>query len=175
VIAVGTFLATLPHVSLAGSNQPQAGQNPIDPTAGDRLPLRSADPATAGPRAWLGAGGPGSLAAVVGADFVVVALYVTVGRLSHDEGLSAGGLLHTGWPFLVGLAGGYVGVLLSRWPALALRAGAVVSVKTVIIGLVLRYGVARDGTPLPYVIVTAVVLIGLTLAWRAVVLRTRRP
>ena len=136
-----------------------------------RSPLRSSDPMMPIRQPWLGAGSAGGLAAVVAADFLVVAFYVLVGRLSHDESVSASGLLHTGWPFLVGLVGGYIGVALTRWPVLTLRAGLVNSVKTVVIGLVLRYGVARDGTPPSYVLVTVVVLIGLMLAWRAVATR----
>jgi DUF3054 family protein len=188
MIAVGTVLVTLPPVSFAGSNRPQAGQNPSDPAAtsppgdpaapaprrDDRLPLRSPDPVLVGAPPWLGAGSAGALAAVVAADLAVAVLYVVVGRLSHDEGIGAGGLLHTGWPFLAGLLGGYVGVALTRWPPMCLRAGLVVSIKMVIIGLVLRYGVARDDVPLSYAVVTAVVLIGLTSAWRAVAARGRR-
>jgi hypothetical protein len=64
--------------------------------------------------------------------------------------------------------GGYVGVALTRWPALGVRSGLVVSVKTTILGLALRYGVAGDDTPFPYIVVTAVVLIALMLGWRLV-------
>lgn len=175
MIALGTFLVTLPHVSLAGSNRPQAGQNSADPSGpaaaprrDDRLPLRSPDPVLVAAPPWFGAGSPGALAAVIAADLLVVAVYVVVGRVSHDESLGLAGLVRTGWPFLIGLVGGYVGIALTRWPAMSLRAGLVASVKMVIIGLVLRYGVARDAVPLSYALVTAVVLIGLTLGWRAV-------
>jgi hypothetical protein len=66
--------------------------------------------------------------------------------------------------------GGYIGIALTRWPALSLRGGAVIAVKTIIIGLVLRYGVAHDETPFSFVVVTTLVLGGLILGWRLVTL-----
>jgi hypothetical protein len=108
------------------------------------------------------------------ADLAAVAVFVVVGRLSHDESLSASGLLRTGWPFVVGVVGGYIGIALTRWPALSLRGGTVIAVKTLVIGLVLRYGVANDGTPFPFVVVTIVVLTTLMLGWRLVALAVLR-
>ncbi len=40
------------------------------------------------------------------ADLAAVSIFVIVGRLSHEESLSASGLVRTGWPFLVGIVGG---------------------------------------------------------------------
>ena len=108
------------------------------------------------------------------ADLVAVAFFVIVGRLSHDESLSASGLLRTGWPFVVGVVGGYVGIALTRWPALSLRGGTLIAVKTFVIGLVLRYGVVRDGTPFSFVVVTIVILTGLILGWRLLTLTLLR-
>jgi hypothetical protein len=108
------------------------------------------------------------------ADLIAVALFVTVGRLSHDESLTVGGLVRTGWPFLVGLIGGYIGIALTRWPVLSLRGGAVIAVKTCVIGLVLRYGVARDGAPFSFVVVTFLVLTALIVGWRLVALGVLR-
>ena len=111
------------------------------------------------------------------ADLLAVAVFVTVGRLSHDESLSASGLLRTGWPFVVGIVGGYIGIALTRWPVLSLRGGTVIAVKTFVIGLVLRYGVARDGTPFSFIVVTMVILTVLILGWRLLTLAAlrRRP
>ena len=108
------------------------------------------------------------------ADLVAVVFFVVVGRLSHDESLSASGLLRTGWPFVIGIVGGYVGIALTRWPVLSLRGGTVIAVKTFIIGLVLRYGVVRDGTPFSFVVVTMVILTALILGWRLLALALLR-
>jgi hypothetical protein len=114
------------------------------------------------------------IAASSAADLAAVAIYVLVGRLSHDESVSAAGLLSTGWPFLIGIVGGYIGIALTRWPTLSLRGGAVITVKTFVIGLVLRYGVAEDATPFSFVVVTIVVLAVLMLGWRIVTLAVLR-
>jgi hypothetical protein len=114
--------------------------------------------------------GSGVVAGSVIADLVAVAIFVAVGRASHNETLSLAGLLTTAWPFVIGVGGGYVGLLLARWPALSLRGGSVVAVKTVIIGLVLRYAVQRDGTPPAFVLVTVLVLTALMLGWRLLAL-----
>jgi len=100
------------------------------------------------------------------ADLCAVVIYVGVGRAAHNESLSLPGFLSTSWPFLVGVGGGYLGVVLTRWPVLSLRGGVVVTGKCLIIGLVLRYGVQREGTPFPYVVVTVLVLTALMLGWR---------
>lgn len=103
------------------------------------------------------------------ADLVAVIVYVSVGRSSHDDPLSASGLIETGWPFVVGIIGGYIGIVLSRWPLLSLRGGAMIAAMTVIIGVVLRSGVAGDGAPFSFVVVTVLVLSALMLGWRAVI------
>jgi hypothetical protein len=108
------------------------------------------------------------IAGSVVADVVAVLIYVTVGRSSHDESLGLSGLFDTAWPFLVGIVGGYIGIALTRWPTLSLRGGLVITVKTLVIGLVLRYGVAKDGTEFSFVVVTIVVLSVLMLGWRLV-------
>jgi Protein of unknown function (DUF3054) len=110
--------------------------------------------------------GWGLLAAAFAADLCAVGIYVLVGRISHDESLSAAGLLGTGWPFIVGLIGGYIGVIMIRWSMLSVRGCTVIVVKTLIIGLVLRYGLQHDGTPFSFIAVTALVLTALTFGWR---------
>jgi peptidoglycan/LPS O-acetylase OafA/YrhL len=121
--------------------------------------------------------GPALLGSVV-ADLAALAVYVGVAQGSHDEALAANGALGTVWPFLIGVAGGYIGALMTRWPALSLRGGAVVTVKCLIIGLVLRYGVQRDPTPFSFIVVTVLVLAALMIGWRlaglAVLNRSRR-
>ncbi len=99
-------------------------------------------------------------------DLLSVLVFVGVGHVAHGEPLTPAGLGSTGWPFLIGLAGGYLGVALTRWPASSLAGGAMVGGKTIVLGLVVRYGIQRAGTPLSFVIVTTVVLLALILGWR---------
>ncbi|MFI7589117.1 DUF3054 domain-containing protein [Spongisporangium articulatum] len=112
-----------------------------------------------------------SALACFGADAAVVLLFVALGRYSHDERLSPGGMLETGWPFAVGLLGGYVAVVFTRWPAVSLGAGLISSVKLVIVAMVLRYGIARDDVPLAFVVTSTVFLVGAMVGWRALALR----
>jgi hypothetical protein len=112
--------------------------------------------------------GWGIFAAAAIADLVAVLIFVLVGRASHHEALSWAGLATTAWPFVIGVVGGYIGVVMTRLSTVSLRGGAVVVVKTLILGLALRYGVQRDGTPLPFIVVTVVVLSALMLGWRLV-------
>jgi peptidoglycan/LPS O-acetylase OafA/YrhL len=108
------------------------------------------------------------------ADLAAVAIYVGIGHGSHDEALAAVVPLATAWPFVIGVAGGYIGTVMTRWPALSLRGGAVVTVKCLIIGLVLRYGVQREGTPFSFIAVTVLVLTALMIGWRLAVLAWSR-
>jgi peptidoglycan/LPS O-acetylase OafA/YrhL len=100
------------------------------------------------------------------ADLLCVALFVLIGRHSHSEADSADGVLTTAWPFLVGVIGGYIGIAMTRWPALSAPGLGVIVVKTVIVGMALRYGVQHNGAPLSFVIVTAIVLTAFMGAWR---------
>jgi hypothetical protein len=60
------------------------------------------------------------------ADCCCVLVFVVIGRASHTQGESLGGIASTAWPFLAGLAGGWLAtaVLAGRpwrpyllWPA----------------------------------------------------------
>jgi Protein of unknown function (DUF3054) len=148
-MALGVLMVTLMYLVLAGSNLREMGK-------GTR---RVSQIVTLG-QGW------GLLAFAVVADLCAVAIFVLVGRASHHETLSFTGFLTTAWPFIVGVAGGYVGAVLTRWPPAGLTGGAIVLGKTLLIGLVLRYGVQGDGTPLPFIVVTVLVLTALMLGWR---------
>jgi hypothetical protein len=111
-----------------------------------------------------------SARACAAADTAVVLLFIAVGRFAHSEPLTASGIAATGWPFAVGLVGGYIGVLIARARAISIGGGLVVSLKTVLLAMILRAGVQQDDTPWSFVLVTTVLLVGLMLGWRAVVL-----
>ena len=108
------------------------------------------------------------------ADTAVVLLFIALGRFSHSEPLSLGGLAGTGWPFVVGLIGGYLGVVIARLTPISLAGGLVVSLKAFILSMILRAGIQQDPTPLAFVMVTAVVLVGLMLGWRMLALQRLR-
>ena len=70
-------------------------------------------------------------------DLVAVLLFVTVGRRTHAEGISAAGVLDTAWPFLAGAATGWGAARAWRRPT-SLASGAVVWATTLVLGMALR-------------------------------------
>lgn len=101
-------------------------------------------------------------------DPLVVLLFALVGRSSHDLGLGPLGVLATGWPFLVGMAVGWIAApfvprpLRSWW-----LEGLVIAICALVVGMLLRWGTG-EGTALPFVLVaTGVLVLGL-VGWRAV-------
>ena len=110
-------------------------------------------------------------------DAVLVVVFSTFGRGAHAEGLGPAQVWETAWPFLVGLAVGWLILVATRRPPGAVGSGVLVWVATLVVGMVIR-GVGDGRVPhwsfiLVAASVTAVFLIGWR-AVRAVVLR-RRP
>ena len=107
--------------------------------------------------------------AVVAIDILVVVLFVVIGRASHHHGETFGGFLSTWWPFAAGLAVGEVlsARLESGWQGW-LRAGAVVTVSTVAVGMVLRV-VAGQGTAVAFIVVALVFLGAFMIGGRAAI------
>ncbi len=102
-------------------------------------------------------------------DAVLVLVFAAVGRSSHAEGPTPGGVAHTAWPFLAGAAVGWVVALLvfgSRSTALAF--GAVVVAGAVLGGMLLRVLVTGDGTAVSFIVVATAVLAAFLLGWRLV-------
>jgi len=118
-----------------------------------------------------------ALAVAAGLDLLCVLVFVTVGRSSHEEGLTLTGVLRTGWPFWVGVLGGYVGVVAFSLAPASLRAGTMVVFKTLLIGMVLRSVVQHDGVPVSFVAVATIFLVLTLFGWRTAMraLLTRRP
>lgn len=116
-------------------------------------------------------------ALAAGLDALVVAVFTLIGRRTHDEPLDPAGWWDTAWPFLAGLAIGWVVVAASSqtWPTRWWH-GLTVWIATVFGGMALRDMVGQ-GTALPFVIV-ATIFLGVTLVgWRLVlwVVDRRRP
>ncbi|MGW1742385.1 DUF3054 domain-containing protein [Nocardia sp. NPDC001965] len=109
----------------------------------------------------------------IAVDLVLVVVFCAIGRRSHDEAVLTG-LLHTAWPFVAGLAVGWVAaVALARRPAGAgpfdgsglWPTGVVIWLCTLVFGMLLRV-VAGQGTAFSFIVVAAVVLALFLLGWR---------
>jgi len=98
-------------------------------------------------------------------DVALVVAFVLIGRASHNEG--ALGTLVTLWPFLAGLAVGWIGARAWRTPLTVRWTGLTLWAATVVVGMLLR-GVSGQGVQFGFVIVTAVVLAIFLLGWRGI-------
>lgn len=109
-------------------------------------------------------------------DAVLVVVFATFGRGAHSEGLGVAQVWGTAWPFLVGLAVGWVVVLATRRALTSVGTGVALWGSTLVLGMVIR-GLTEGRVPhWSFMIVagltTAIFLIG----WRAIasVVRRRR-
>ena len=114
---------------------------------------------------WLRAGRAGPVVAV-GADVAWLTAFVLLGRSSHTEGESVAGVARTLWPFLVGLALGWIVARAWRRPAALAPTGLVVWPVCVATAMVLR-AVSGQGVA-PAFVGVALAFVGLgLLGWRA--------
>jgi hypothetical protein len=114
----------------------------------------------------VGAAVPAALAA----DVVCIAVFCAIGRRSHAEGITVGGVATTAWPFLVGAAVGWVLARAWRRPLALAPTGVVVWLCTVVVGMLLRRaGLAgpESGTAPSFIVVASLVTAALLLGWRA--------
>lgn len=106
--------------------------------------------------------GSRGLLSVAAIDIVAVLVFATLGRASHQEGLSPAGVAGTAWPFLLGLAIGWA-ILAARG---AVRRGIVAQVGpgvtvwlcTWILGLVARRLFTDGGVQFSFVLVAGTFL-----------------
>jgi hypothetical protein len=98
-------------------------------------------------------------------DVCCILLFVIIGRASHTKGESAAGVASTAWPFLAGLAVGWLAVRAWRRPAALVPSGAAAWLGTVAVGMVLRV-LAGQGTAFAFVIVALAFLGLFLLGWR---------
>jgi peptidoglycan/LPS O-acetylase OafA/YrhL len=105
--------------------------------------------------------------AVVGAvaDLCCVGVFVVIGRASHAEGETVAGVAHTLWPFLAGLAAGWVVTRAWRRPRAILPTGTGVWLSTVAVGMVFRV-VSGQGIAVAFVFVALAFLGLFMLGWR---------
>ena len=105
-------------------------------------------------------------------DLVLVVVFAIIGRASHGEALTLGGVLVTGWPFLVGcLLGSVIAGVLLRLPWL--YEGLLVWLTTVVLGMFLR-GITGGGMAAGFLIVATLVLAVLLIGWRMLAALARR-
>jgi hypothetical protein len=106
-------------------------------------------------------------------DVLAVLVFVTIGRTAHSHGLDLSGVASTAWPFLTGLAVGWL-ILSRRGTAgAALGAGAVAWLSTVAVGMILR-AIAGQGVDTAFVAVALAFLGLFLLGWRAALAGLRR-
>lgn len=98
-------------------------------------------------------------------DVVLVLTFVLIGRASHGE--NALGTLNTLWPFLLGLALGWIAARAWRSPRRLIWTAVIIWVVTVIVGMLLRLA-SGQGIQLSFVIVAALVLGAFLVGWRAI-------
>jgi hypothetical protein len=118
-------------------------------------------------------------------DTCCVLAFVVIGRASHAQGETLGGIASTAWPFLAGLAIGWLGagwagssrLADKRLPGrrrlpgkqrLPGRQGVIVWLATVAVGMILRV-VAGQGTAVAFVAVALAFLGLFLLGWRLLV------
>jgi Protein of unknown function (DUF3054) len=110
-------------------------------------------------------------------DIVLVVVFCAIGRRSHDEANAIAGLAGTAWPFLGGLAIGWLIATRFRSAPLSVYPfGVTVWLATVIGGMLLRV-IGGQGTAFSFIVVATIVLAVFLLGWRAIavlVLRNRK-
>jgi hypothetical protein len=103
-------------------------------------------------------------------DAFVIVLFVVIGRSNHHHGLAATGVISTTWPFAVGLALGWLYVVLRKQDGSSLRSAVVVWLCTVAVGMVLRV-IFGQGTAFAFILVAlgflGALMLGLRVLWRA--------
>lgn len=101
-------------------------------------------------------------------DAVLVVVFSTFGRGAHSEGLGLAQVWGTAWPFLVGLAVGWLIVLATRRSPGAVASGVLVWVATVVVGMVIR-GIGDGRVPhWSFILVAASVTAIFLIGWRVI-------
>ncbi|CAB4551625.1 unannotated protein [freshwater metagenome] len=105
------------------------------------------------------------------ADAASIVIFVAIGRKNHDEGEAASGIFRVAAPFLLALLAGWVIARAWKEP-LSQKSGVLISLTTIVLGMVLRKIVFDDGTATAFIIVATVFLGTFFNGWRLLA-RTR--
>jgi hypothetical protein len=101
----------------------------------------------------------------IAADALVVVVFATVGRASHDEPVDLAGVWHVAWPFGLGVAAA-LGLAAYRGDdPRTIKVGVRVWLAALVVGMVGRR-LTDAGTAPSFVLVAALVLGALFLSWR---------
>ena len=98
-------------------------------------------------------------------DCCCVLLFVIIGRASHTKGESLAGIASTAWPFLAGLAGGWLAARAWRRPSGLWPAGVGAWLGTAALGMVFRVA-SGQGTAAAFIGVALAFLGLFLLGWR---------
>lgn len=102
-------------------------------------------------------------------DICCVLAFVIIGRAAHAKGETLAGTASTAWPFLAGLAIGWVASRAWRRPGGLVPAGVSAWLCTVAFGMVLRV-ISGQGTAFAFILVAlaflGLFLLGWRVAWR---------
>lgn len=99
-------------------------------------------------------------------DVACLIVFATIGRRSHDEGLSVTGIAETAWPFVTGALAGWVVSLGWRRPYSLVPTGVAVWVCTIVLGMLLRKLTSAGVAP-SFIVVASISTAVLLLGWRA--------
>ncbi len=107
-------------------------------------------------------------------DAALICIFAAIGRHSHAETGALLSVLATAWPFLAGMATGWlISLLALRRVPLTVRDGVPVWLCAVTIGMALR-GLTHAGTAFSFIVVATLFLGAVLLGWRAVAILTSR-
>jgi predicted lipid-binding transport protein (Tim44 family) len=98
-------------------------------------------------------------------DACCLLLFVVIGRASHSKGETVAGVASTLWPFLAGLAVGWLATRAWRRPTAIVPSGVGAWLGTVAIGMLLRV-LAGQGTAFAFILVALGFLALFLLGWR---------
>ncbi|MCI4673841.1 DUF3054 domain-containing protein [Candidatus Mycolicibacterium alkanivorans] len=99
------------------------------------------------------------------ADIAGVVVFCTIGRRSHAEGLTLGGIAETAWPFLSGTLIGWLIARAWRAPTAVAPSGLVIWLSTVVVGMLLRKA-SSQGVAASFIVVASLVTALLLIGWR---------
>lgn len=99
-------------------------------------------------------------------DVCFVLLFVGIGRSVHGHAEDPRGMAKTAWPFLCGLALGWLASRAWRAPVRVRSTGIAIWLSCVVFGMIIRV-LAGQGTDLAFILVAAAFLGAMLLGWRA--------
>lgn len=104
-------------------------------------------------------------AVALGLDAAFVLLFATLGRVSHEEGVTTTGVLGVAWPFLVALGVGWVVAARVRALPTRMPGSTTTWLVTALLGLALRVATG-GGFAWSFALVTVLVLGFFLIGWR---------